>query len=382
MNCQLSQSSASTLKCSVCGKTLPIFANWKAAKVSCGGPRKMPGVIQQAKNLIGSARAIVAEGLQFASDEQQAERLAICRGCDQLDQASERCFKCGCFTAMKRKLKTESCPMGKWPDIRPLSDKGPAVLAPFTGPLRRNLIMYIFPMRGPRGHVAEWRRNLHQVLSRIDLFDGQRVFAVAVDHSTDDIEAVAAELAGVRCEVLEFGNRRELGEVVAFQRLLERIRSEASNEISYYCHAKGASKQHSPQIASIRRWADSMHEVLLDGVDAVELALNTKVFAGAFRAVSAQFPSGLIPAHNWHYPGTFFWFRNDVIFSGDKWDKISQEYWGSEAWPGTQAPLNQSACLLLDRVGLATLYSPETWMMTAQPALDRWRARRLEMMEK
>jgi len=380
MNCNFYQSSPTLLICKTCGKRLPMIPNWKSAKVTCNGPRAMPGVIQQARNFAGSVAGFVADGMAIATKEQQAERLSICQGCDQLDEASGRCFKCGCQTMLKRKARAEQCPLGKWPDLRTTEEteqKQRTAIDPFSGPVTRNLIMFIHPVKGPRNQVAEWRRNLHQIFQRIDLFNGQRVFAVATDAGTDSLETVEAELQAHRCEVLHFANHRELGEVVAFQRLLERVQSDDVNAMTYYCHAKGVTKQHTSQIASIRRWTDAMHEVCLDGVDDVEAVLNNKMFAGAFRAVGAQFPSGELVAHNWHYPGTFFWFRNRSIFSSDRWSKISQTYWGSEAWPGTQCPMSLTACLLMDRVSLASLYSPETWTMTAQPALDRWRKKRL-----
>ena len=376
--CTFRQSSATWVTCVACGKKLPKprggIANIKSA---CSGPRTMPGVIQQAKNLAQTAVAVAADGFTLATKEQQLERLEICRACDQYDAVHGRCFACGCHLKAKATLRAAECPLGKWPE---LTASYPWYNKPFTGPLTRNLIMFVFPVKAAAGMVAEWRRNLSQILQRIDTFNGKRIFAVATDSTTDTLDDVEQVLTGHQCEILQFSNRRDLGEVVAFKRLLERVQSTEPNKITYYCHAKGASKQHNAsQIPQIRRWADAMHEVLLDGLDEVETALNTKTFAGAFRAISSQFPSGVTPAFNWHYPGTFFWFRNDAIFSNSTWDKVSEQYWGSEAWPGTQCPVSQAACLLMDKVGLATLYTPLTWETQAQPILDRWRGRRLEM---
>lgn len=251
----------------------------------------------------------------------------------------------------------------------------PPVLSvtPFTGPVLRNLLMFIYPVPGP-----EWRRNLHQVIQRMAIFNGRRVIAVAVGEGLESSDAVWIELAGEDCEIVEVPNNPKLGEAAAFPEMLEQVQSTDPNEITFYCHAKGVTKQFTDKIFPIRRWADAMYEVLLDGVDEAESALSEKAFAGAFRVKSATFPSGVQCEFNWHYTGTFFWFRNQAVFSGENWSKVESDFWGVEAWPGGQCTINESACLLMDDTEPGGLYSPDTWTKTAQPALDQWRANRIE----
>ena len=47
-------------------------------------------------------------------DEKQTSiaRYEVCKACERF--ASLRCKECGCFMAMKTKLKHASCPLGKW----------------------------------------------------------------------------------------------------------------------------------------------------------------------------------------------------------------------------------------------------------------------------
>ena len=47
------------------------------------------------------------------SDE-QTSRYAICLACPELIQATKQCKQCGCFMAMKTKLKAAKCPLSKW----------------------------------------------------------------------------------------------------------------------------------------------------------------------------------------------------------------------------------------------------------------------------
>lgn len=417
MFCALYQSSPNGLTCKICKKRLPLFPGWQTVKSSCTGPLGKPGVVQKSKTLDESPvsvnvieapakgpgtelKALLAKiGInpkptcpcndtmkwmnQLGVEGCRTERMAIV---NKLKAAAKNYSWTETINAASRAVVSGLAfslnPLNPFPGlveeaIRLAELTQPTRPQPFTGPLTRNLIMFIFPAKGPVGQVAEWRRNLDQVLQRIDLFNGRRIFAIAVDHTTDTFDEVESVLTGHRCEILQFANRRDLGEVVAFKTLLERVKTTNPNEITYYCHAKGASKQHSDQLPQIRRWADAMNEVLLDGIDDVQEALKTKTFAGAFRQISAQFPSGLTASYNWHYPGTFFWFRHDIVFTNTTWDKVAEQYWGSEAWPGTQCPASQSACLLMDRVKLASLYTARSWDTEAQPALDVWRQKRM-----
>lgn len=42
------------------------------------------------------------------------ERLDICNQCDDFDQTSSRCTRCGCFMNYKTLLHYAQCPIGKW----------------------------------------------------------------------------------------------------------------------------------------------------------------------------------------------------------------------------------------------------------------------------
>lgn len=82
----------------------------------CGGcGKKMPGLATQAKNFIGAAARHLATGAQKASDEQMAERLAICASCEEYCPENKRCYVCGCFAEIKASWKEQTCPRGKWP---------------------------------------------------------------------------------------------------------------------------------------------------------------------------------------------------------------------------------------------------------------------------
>jgi predicted Zn-ribbon and HTH transcriptional regulator len=50
----------------------------------------------------------------YIEEDLAKERFSICKACPELIKLTTQCKKCGCFMAAKTKLKTASCPIGKW----------------------------------------------------------------------------------------------------------------------------------------------------------------------------------------------------------------------------------------------------------------------------
>ena len=49
-----------------------------------------------------------------AEDEKSDERYSICLSCPELINLTKQCKKCGCFMAVKTKIESSMCPLGKW----------------------------------------------------------------------------------------------------------------------------------------------------------------------------------------------------------------------------------------------------------------------------
>lgn len=81
---------------------------------SPGPAHAYPPLAKQAGSLSRSLWDWAVSGFSAASEEEQARRLAICEACPLRNAEDRRCWKCGCFTDAKVKLKTEHCPEGKW----------------------------------------------------------------------------------------------------------------------------------------------------------------------------------------------------------------------------------------------------------------------------
>ena len=75
--------------------------------------RQMPGLFQQAANLVGSVTRHVLAGLPIVSDDQYESRMSECRKCANLTM-EQRCSACGCFVTVKGRWAEQKCPIGRW----------------------------------------------------------------------------------------------------------------------------------------------------------------------------------------------------------------------------------------------------------------------------
>jgi hypothetical protein len=71
---------------------------------------------QQYKENLGDTRPwdMIMPKTDMASQQEADARYAICNSCPELMSLTKQCKKCGCFMAMKTKLKLATCPAGKW----------------------------------------------------------------------------------------------------------------------------------------------------------------------------------------------------------------------------------------------------------------------------
>lgn len=231
----------------------------------------------------------------------------------------------------------------------------------FQGSPRRNLLYHIWPVRN-----SLWRWNVEQLLKRIELFNGKRVISVFVDERTESEEAVRAVFAGHGCEFLVRPNDPR-GEAAVFPDLLERVNSVDPNEVTFYAHAKGV-RYGSQVTAPLRKWIETLYRVNLDDWLAVKRQLNRYSMTGAFKMY------GRFATHrqmgDWHYSGTYFWFRNQAVFSKN-YLRVPDFYYGVEAWPGLLFEGQQTGCLFMDRINEPP-YLQRFWQRAGDRALAAW----------
>ena len=227
---------------------------------------------------------------------------------------------------------------------------------------KKNLIYHIWPKAGN----GMWQWNVEQLLKRIELFDGVRTIGIvtgdaATDNMTDTLEAVQAAFAGVRIDNwLTCPNNPDLGEVVTFEKMLESLPHDA-NHITFYGHAKGV--RHSGE-RNTKRWAETMYEICLDNESFIEAALRSHPITGPFKRGIG------LNQDDWHYSGTFFWFRNADVFARN-WRTIDQNYMGVEFWPRRLFNQTEGGSLFGHEAGF--LYDDDAWNTHIQPWIEKWR---------
>lgn len=204
---------------------------------------------------------------------------------------------------------------------------------------QRNLIYHIAPLK----NNDLWERNVEQLMRRIDVFDGKCYIAIATGaadllHSPDYVRAKIKRLTNkIGIEFVQVPNDRRLREVASFRILIERVNTRSSDQVTFYAHTKGNSTYDDARGALY--WRNMMYHKLLDGWESCMDTLVSHKMAGTTKMNwsdidRSPFPSAIQNTNKWMYAGTFFWFRNDAVFSNPKWDQIQNDRYGAEAWPG------------------------------------------------
>ncbi len=225
----------------------------------------------------------------------------------------------------------------------------------------RNLIYHITPFASN----DIWLRNVRQLLKRINLFNGRKVIAVATGDGLVSAEQVREAFGNVAVEIITRPNSAQLRENATFLVLLESVADPDPQTATFYAHAKGVGKDVcclGPPRGS-RYWRNAMYHELLDDWSRINELLIDSAIVGTHRRQHNEkhqiYPDGQSTSP-WHFAGTFFWFRNQDVFSTEKWRDVWQPTgWGAEAWPGRMFDFEQSACVAYD--GLEDLYNPDVY---------------------
>ena len=225
----------------------------------------------------------------------------------------------------------------------------------------RNLIYHITPF----ATNDIWLRNVRQLLKRIDLFNGRRVIAVATGEGLVAPDQVQSAFGNHQVEIITRPNSAQLRENATFLPLLESVADPDPHTATFYAHAKGVGKDVcclGPPRGS-RYWRNAMYHELLDDWSRINELLIDSAIVGTHRRQHNEnhqiYPDGQSTSP-WHFAGTFFWFRNQDVFSTEKWREVWQPTgWGAEAWPGRMFDFEQSACVAYD--GLEDLYNPDVY---------------------
>jgi hypothetical protein len=229
----------------------------------------------------------------------------------------------------------------------------------------RHLTFHVWPTTR---HDA-WQWNLQQLAQRWPLFTGKKIIAIATDESTVPAETVLqfCEQIGIQWDhVVVQPNDARLREGATWVPMLSFLNPQNAgpSEVVFACHGKGVRHEHREE--HIKSWAEVMYESCLDYWPLAEEQLKSRVATGSFR----KFGGFKTQCRNFHFSGTFFWWRLAEIGRRD-WKKVEQKYWGTENWMSCQAEASECGFLFHDKC--VSLYEYQYWKDVVWPAWEIWK---------
>jgi hypothetical protein len=230
-------------------------------------------------------------------------------------------------------------------------------------PSVRNLLYHVYPCKGN----GVWQWNVDQLRRRIGLFNGRRVVAVVTDQRTDNLAAVRAEFKGDVHEFFELPNAPGLREVQTHNELFRRVALLDDDQATFYAHAKAVTHSR----GDCKLWAEILYEVCLDRWERVRDVLRTHPVAGPL----LRFIQGWSQSESeWHYSGSFFWFRNADLFEKPDWRRIDQFWSGIEPYLSLHFKKKEAGCFFhaFHKPGPG-LYDMDYLQNVVLPALQQWR---------
>lgn len=250
----------------------------------------------------------------------------------------------------------------------------------------RHLLYHLLPVHGN----GRWQQNVRQVLDWLPLFTGRKICALMVDAGRDYTpimgtvhpdsarvplvldppEAAEPTLRHHGFEVIRVPNDPNLREVASHGPLFERLKELAApGDVALWAHAKGVTRHHGHPA---KRWTDVLAEVMLGHWPAVAEVLRRHPVAGCFKKMGPGWHPDQSTS-DWHYSGSWFWFRCADLFSRD-WLRIDQFWSGIEPYPSQLFHFDEAGTVFYQgRVPNVNLYSMRFWDKVIHPAFMRWK---------
>lgn len=348
-------------------------------------PPAQPSLMRRAATFARAAIRHVAAGLPRPSQEEIARRRSICESCDK--RVDGKCTVCGCNTNKKSSWLLEQCPIGKW--ALPVIG-APAVtgdVSPLIEPITRHLLYHIYPVSGN----GAWQRNVGRLVERLRIFNGSKIVSIVIDPPAgrkpdptgphppdgarhiapcDSVETVKAAFGDHAKDIhfLILENDPHLREVVSLVPMLERL-PHGPGDVTLYAQAKGTTRHHG---SLCNHWSDLQYIIYFDYWLLVLEQLKRFPVTGAFKKLGAGWSPDQAKS-DWHYSGSWFWFRNADLFARD-WRTVDQFWSGVEPYPSQQFLADESGCLFMEgQVPALNLYSSKYWKRTVDPLFANWR---------
>jgi hypothetical protein len=216
--------------------------------------------------------------------------------------------------------------------------------------MKLNLLYHVYPC----AKNDTWLWNLHHIRNHFDLFD-RVIIGVAQDDMSAPLVALKQLLVGSpNVELLLSENNRAHGELTTLPYMLDLVKSDRSDEATFYAHAKGVSHS-GPRLMAVKQWTKAMLDFNLD-MKKVEPLLAVNSCVGTFKRSGIGIVSNKF---NWHYSGNFWWVNHAALFGLDWRSRLVGRRHAAESFLGWLFPSGQAACN--GASGVLPLYSLRAW---------------------
>lgn len=225
----------------------------------------------------------------------------------------------------------------------------------------KNLFYQICPLN----LTNQWRFNIECMLPYLPQFNGRLILVI----KTGDLMAPVSEVTAYfdhfsNVEYRFVPNDPKLGEAGSLLDGLQTLRSQNANELTFYAHTKGISPKYLPEdYDCINVWVRSLYKKNLESITVMESLVNDYSFFGSFKRYGYF---GNLPV-NWHFSGSFYWFRHDVMFSQLDTLDLPHDYYVSEMLPALIAPQESAYCFFDDGAQDVYQYTDHDWAMLEHP---------------
>jgi predicted SAM-dependent methyltransferase len=261
--------------------------------------------------------------------------------CRHLGPPTGNTIECGSCPANKVRLKLHTCSIHEKCTLGPQRASGVvccqgcpdrSVLVPLPRPVLRHFLFHLYPVHN------RWYWHAMMLRQRLYLFNGRKIIAVATGPETDTLTDVKREL-GSEFEYIEVRNTPNLREVATHKLLWDRVKDQSG--VTLYGHSKGVTRADN---STSPDWASIQYKSCMDYWPVVEGLLNIHPIAGCFKRHNRGWPAES-PSSDWHYSGSWYWIRNDILFSKPDWTRIDQFWSGIESWPSLHFKKSEAAVI-------------------------------------
>jgi len=226
-------------------------------------------------------------------------------------------------------------------------------------PFKRNLIYFVCPFKNNN----EWRLNIRELMKYMHIFNNKKIVVVGQGDKIFDISKVRKEFNDNSIVFYAMPNDKNLGEVLPFKKMMEKVYSLDPCEFTFYAHAKGVSPKYQNRtnrkyMSNIRIWRNTMYYFCLRDPNLINRILSDFSCCGCY----TNFKNIGNNSCKWFFAGTYFWFNNKRVFSRDDWEIDMCDRYSVEAYLGCRFSLEESYNLFVMHPHLAIPeLSKEDW---------------------